>query len=586
MDYKVDFEDVKFTLFDFLGVGSLTELPPFADQSADLYQSILEEGVKFAKKEIGTLNESGDRTGAKVVNGQVVMPEGFKAAFKKFGENGFMSTDLKPEYGGMGLPNTLGVAIFEFFMGANASFALVQMLTRGAANNIQTFGTEAQKQTYLHKMNSGEWCGTMCLTEPQAGSAVGDLTTAATVNADGSYAIQGTKIFITSGNHDMASNIIHLVLARVKGDAPGTKGISLFIVPNRRINGDGSLGQDNDVKLTSIEHKMGIKASPTCVLQFGDKDACQGFLIGKQAEGMKHMFTLMNEARLECGQQGVAIGATAYEHALQYAKDRTQGGKTPIINFPDVRRMLMTMKAYVESLRTLIIEAAMLADIGKHHTDAQKREEAEAILSLLTPVCKAFTSDMGFRVTELAIQVYGGYGFTQDYPAEQYMRDVKIASLYEGTNGIQAMDLIGRKFLMNQGHTMGHYLETVLASLNKAAIVDDIKPMADVVKAALSRFQEGAKTVASRAASDKSASGYLATPFLRAFGDLVCASLMVRRAAKARELLQANPTEERTRFLKGKIEAARFYVEQILPEMDLNLARIKSSDVSALADVF
>ncbi len=584
MEYKVDFEDVQFTLFDFLNPAQLLSAPRYEGQSLEMYRQVVDEGLKFAKNELAPLNEKGDRVGAKVMNGRVVMPEGFKEALAQFGQNGFMSIDLNPEFGGMGLPLLINTVVSEFVMGACPSFAFFHLLTRGDCNMMQAFASPELNQKYLPKMTSGQWAGTMCLTEPQAGSAVGDITTIAKKNADGSYSLQGTKIFITCGDHDLTDNIVHLVLARIEGDPAGTKGISLFVVPARRLNADGSLGEDNDVKLVSIEHKMGIKASPTCLLQFGDKGKCQGFLVGKPMEGMKYMFQLMNEARLAVGQQGVAIAGAAYEHALQYAKERTQGGKTLIIDYPDVRRMLMTMKAYVEALRCLILEAALFVDIGWHHPDGHVREEYEGYLGLMTPVCKAFGSDMGFRVTELAIQTYGGYGYVSDYPVEQAMRDLKIASLYEGTNGIQAMDLIGRKFLKNTGENMKRYLAHVSSQLKGLNGNAELKPLADKCLAAIDRFGKAALHVAKNGANPSYA-GLAATPFLRAFGDVICAQLLVRRAAVASEQLSKNPNAERAKFLKGKIEVAKFYVEQLLPEMDLNIARILTPDQSALSDV-
>jgi len=584
MDYKVDLEDVKFTLFDFLNAGQLTELPRYQGQTTDMYESVIEEALKLVRNEIAPLNEKGDRIGAKIVEGRVVMPEGFKETLKSFGQNGFMAIDLDPQYNGMGLPIMMNTVVSEFVMGACPSFAFFHLLTRGDCNLIQAFGSEEQKQLYLSRMTTAQWCGTMCLTEPQAGSAVGDITTTAKKNADRSYAIQGTKMFITCGDHDLSENIIHLVLARIEGDAPGTKGISLFIVPAKRVNSDGSLDQDNDVKLISIEHKMGIKASPTCLLQFGDKNQCQGFLMGKQSEGMKYMFQLMNEARLAVGQQGVATAGPSYEYALQYSKERTQGGKTLIINYPDVRRMLMTMKTYVEALRCLILETSLFIDIGWYHADPHVREEYEGYLGLMTPVCKAFGSDMGFRVTELAIQTYGGYGYISDYPVEQYMRDLKIASLYEGTNGIQAMDLIGRKFLKDGGKNLIRYFEKIKNQLDQTSKASELKPLSEKILNTMGRFSKAAEHVAVQATKPE-LTGLAATPFLRALGDIICAQLLVRRAATALKQLTQNSSEERACFLKGKVEVSKFYVEQLLPEADLNITRILSNDVSALADI-
>lgn len=586
MEYKIDFEDVCFTLFDFLKVGdSLPKMPRFAEQGEEMYRAILEEAVKFSKNEIAPLNEAGDRVGAQVKDGQVVMPEGFRRVLKQFCVNGLMGIDLNAELGGLGLPSTISIAASEFSMGACPSFAFFPMLTRGDCDLLQNFASSQQQQLFVPRMISGEWTGTMCLTEPQAGSAVGDITTTAKKNEDGTYLIQGTKIFITCGNHDCAENIIHLVLARIEGDAPGTKGISLFIVPEKWVNDDGSLGEDNDVKLISIEHKMGIKASPTCLLEFGDKNQCRGYLVGQASEGMKYMFHLMNEARIGTGQQGVAIGGSAYEHALTYAKERVQGNQQLIINYPDVRRLLMTQKAYVEGLRALMSETALFVDHAWHHPDDTVREKYEGHIGILTPVCKAFGSDMGFRITELAIQTYGGYGYIQDYPVEQYMRDTKIASLYEGTNGIQAMDLIGRKFLRNQGKNLSAYLKRIHQEIEPITAEAAIAPAAHKVLGALQGFEEAARRVGARAAEHTQEIGLVATPFLRALGDLVCAQLLVRRAQVALAQLPQASTEERKQFLQGKIEVARFYTEQLLPEAHLNIQRILSEDHSALADV-
>lgn len=585
MEYKVDFDDVIFTLFDFLQAGKMAEFPIFEGQGDEMYRSILEETLKFSKNEIAPLNEPGDRIGVKISDGVVKMAEGFKEALDKFVQTGLMGIDIQPEYGGLGLPSSINIAASEFIMGACPSFAFFHLLTRGDCDLIQNFASEELKKTYIPPMISGGWTGTMCLTEPQAGSAVGDITSTAKKNEDGSYGIQGTKIFITCGNHDLSENIIHLVLARVAGDAPGTKGISLFIVPDKRINPDGSLGEDNDVKLVSIEHKMGIKASPTCLLEFGDEGRCQGFLIGEQSKGMPYMFHLMNEARVATGQQGVAIGAAAYEYALQYSKERVQGNKQLIIDYPDVRRQLMTQKAYVEGLRALILESALFVDHAWRHPDAKVREEYDGYLGLLTPVCKAFSSDMGFRVTELAIQTYGGYGYCQDYPVEQYMRDLKIASLYEGTNGIQAMDLIGRKFLRDQGKNLKTYFERITKQVQVAGERDELGKPAKKILQTIESFIRMAHLVAEKAATNPNYLGLSATPFLRALGDIVVAQLLVRRAAVALDQLKEGPTAERGQFLKGKVEVAKFYVEQLLPEADLNMARIESGDTSALEDI-
>lgn len=585
MDYKVDSEDIKFTLFDFFKAGDLAQFPRFSGQGEEMYLSVLEEAQKFAQNEIAPLNESGDREGVQVVDGRVKMPKGFKETLEKFAANGFMGIDINPEFNGMGLPSTINIAVSEFVMGGCASFAFFHLLTRGDCDLLQNFSNEEQKQLFIPKMTTGQWTGTMCLTEPQAGSAVGDLTSTAKKNEDGTYSIQGTKIFITCGNHDLTENIIHLVLARIEGDAPGTKGISLFIVPEIWVNQDGSLGENNDVKLVSIEHKMGIKASPTCLLQFGDEGKCRGLLVGEASKGMVYMFHLMNEARVATGQQGVALGAAAYEYALDYSKERVQGNKQTIINYPDVRRLLMTQKAYVEGLRALMFEGAIFVDHAWHHPDSEVREEYEAFSGILTPVCKAFGSDMGFRVTELAIQTYGGYGYVQDYPVEQYMRDLKIASLYEGTNGIQAMDLIGRKFLRNEGKNLQCYMERVVGQMKEVDEREELKPAAGRVLATIEKFSKMAHKIAGQAGSNPAYVGLSATPFLRALGDILCSQILLRRASAALDQLKENPHEERARFLSGKVEVAIFYAHQLLPEAELNIQRINSGDMSALADV-
>jgi acyl-CoA dehydrogenase len=583
MEYKVDLDDVKFTLFDFLQAEALTALPRYREQSREIYEAVIDEAARFARNEVAPLNEKGDRVGVKIVDGVARLPDGFREALRKFAEGGFTGSDLDPQYGGQGLPATIHTALSEFAMGACAGFGAFPLLTHGAANLIATCASEEQKTLFLSRLTAGTWSGTMCLSEPQAGSAVGDIVTRATPHADGWYSLSGTKIFISGGSHDVTENIIHLVLARVEGDPPGTRGVSLFIVPNRRVSADGALGADNDVRLVSVEHKLGIHSSPTCVLAFGERGACQGFLVGGRGEGMKHMFRMMNEARLAVGQQGVALGGPAYEHALAYARERMQGGSA-IIDYPDVRRALMTMKAYVEGLRCLVLQAAMFVDLALHHPDPSVREEHDGHLGLMTPVCKAFGSDMGFRVAELAIQVYGGYGYIRDYPAEQYLRDLKAASLYEGTNGIQAMDLIGRKVLRDGGERLLRYLARLREELAGPGLASGaLAPLAEKVDGAIVRFAKAAQGLVAR--KDAAAAGLAATPFLRVFGDILCAQLLVRRAAVAQEP-PGNVSSERSAFLRGKRATASFYVDQLLPDADANLARVTTDDRSALSDVF
>ncbi|HVE83389.1 MAG TPA: acyl-CoA dehydrogenase [Myxococcales bacterium] len=576
MEYKFDLDDIELTLFELLDLGPLQAISRFSGQTVEEYRAIVRQAAHFARREVAALNERGDRTGAHLEDGRVRMPEGFRETWRRLGEMGLTAMDLSPEHGGLGLPSAVATAVAELVSGACPSLSAFHLLTHGVGRMVETFGSEALKRQHLPRLASGEETGTMCLTEPHAGSAVGDLRTAATLQPDGSYLIQGTKIFISGGGHDMAEDILHLVLARVVGDAPGTQGISLFAVPSR----------DNDVKVVSLERKMGIHASPTCQMAFGEQGKCRGELLGQRSQGMRCMFQMMNAARLAVGQQGVATGGAAYEHALAYARERTQGGGTLIIEYPDVRRALMTMKAYVEGLRILVQEAALFVDLQEHHPDAAVREGHEGMLGVMTPVLKAFGSDMGFKVTELAMQVFGGAGYTQDVPVEQYMRDLKAASLYEGTNGIQAMDLVGRKFLRNRGEHLNRYRARLAASLEQAAKEAEAAPLAEKVHGALERFADAARVLASRAGEDGKWAGLAATPFLRALGEIMVGEALVRRAAfAARKLREGAEAKERARMLQGKIEVARFHVAQLLPQADAELARVTSEDRSALADV-
>jgi alkylation response protein AidB-like acyl-CoA dehydrogenase len=590
MLYRLDRDDLRFTLFDFLGASRLCELPRFATQTAADYEAIVEQIASFAERDLAPLNGPGDRMGAVLESGTVRMPEGFRRAYGRLGELGMVSVMSSPEDGGLGLPQLVHSAAGEAIIGACTSFGALYLLAQGVHRMIDAFGTREQREAWLPCLGRGEASGTMCLTEPHAGSAVGDLTTSAALQVDGTYRIRGTKIFISCGDHDVTRDIVHLVLARAEGDAPGTRGLSLFVVPKWKRD-----GRRNDVRVVSLERKLGLHAAPTCQLAFGDEGDCEGTLLGTRSEGMRCMFRMMNSARLATGQQGAAIGGAVYEHARWYAFERTQGGGTPIVEYPDVRRMLMTMKAYVEGLRCLVLECALLVDLAAHHPDAAVRDDSEAFLGLMTPVCKAFGADMGFRVTELAVQVFGGMGYTTACPVEQYMRDMKAASLYEGTNGIQAMDLVGRKFLKNRGEHFMRYRATFERALDVAAEQGqhDIAPLAARVRGTLNRFAEAAGAFALRSIDDAAGVGLAATPFLRALGDLICAQLLVRRAAVAVRQLSAVPDSgegtadpARRRFLRTKIEVARFYVNHLLPEAELNAARVASEDRSALADVF
>jgi len=598
MAYKVNYRDVEFNLFDYLKVQDLGNSEKYAGFGRDDFSAILQEALKFAQKEIDPLFKKSDQIGCKHEGDKVTAPPGFKEAYQHFAANGFIAMDTPTTYGGSGLPVSVTMGATEFFVGCCVAFSMYTGLTRGAAHLIEAFGDEALAQRYVPNMYGGKWGGTMCLTEPQAGSAVGDLSTAAIKEGD-HYKIKGNKIFISSGDHDLTENIIHLVLARVEGDPAGTKGISLFVVPKFRVKEDGSVGEYNDVKTVNIEHKMGIKGSSTCTLSFGDNGNCIGYLLGEQRKGMPMMFQMMNEARIACGLQGAASASAAYESAVDYAKVRTQGGKTLIIDYPDVRRMLITMKAYTEGMRALLLYAAHLDDKENVEADPATKERYAGRLSLLTPVCKAYCTDMGFRVSELAMQVYGGYGYISEYPVEQYMRDIKISSIYEGTNGIQALDLIGRKI----GQKNGEYFRELYDELNgfcsknagNAAFTEEVgslKKTVDQVGQVTMKFAEWGM------GGDILRPQLHAVNYLYNLGDVFVSYLLLDHAilalAKLEEIWKSQGADneekkskictenEEARYLEGKVKSARFFIANLLPQATARTKAILAEDLSAL----
>ncbi len=613
IDFSVDTRDIKFVIFEQLQIEkSLLQLEKFADFDRDTLDVIIEGLVNFAVNELAPTNRDGDEKGAVYENGTVRVPESFKSVYNTMREQGWLGLHHNPEWGGQGFPELFGNVMSELNTGANTSFSLLPLLNHGASHLIEAFGTEEQKQTYCTKMYTGEWGGTMCLTEPQAGSDVGSATTTATPNGD-HFLIQGTKIFITNGEHNLTDNIIHAVLARVPGEPKGTRGISLFIVPKFHVNPDGSVGERNDVRCERIEHKMGIKASPTCVMSFGDNGQCKGYLLGTLNQGMKQMFQMMNEARLGVGIQGLANAAAAYMSALGYAQQRKQGsdpvrGKDPnapraeLIRHPDVRRMLMTMKAYVEGIRAMLYSTAVYVDLAKHHADPEKRAYYHALVELLTPVCKSYGSDMGFKVTELAVQTFGGYGFTQEYPVEQYLRDVKIASIYEGTNGIQALDLLMRKVAQGGGSRLelfGSFVADKLAEWQGHALsglANDIQTymqdLTHVTKDLLGAAQGG----------DLNHSMLNACNYLDMFGNVTSAFYLLEGAVIAHDKLQelyatngVTTTEEQQSFLRknseaafyhGKVRTAEFFNCNILVKNLSLSATVRTHDLSAMDILF
>ncbi len=598
MPYRVNLRDVEFNLFEFLKIQELGERPRFAGFGKEEFRAILNEALKFSLKELDPLFKKSDEIGCKMQGERVLAPPGFKEAYHHFAANGFIGMDVPTTYGGQGLPESLTIACGEFFIGCCVGFSMYSGLSRGSAHLIETFATPELAALYVPKMYAGQWAGTMCLTESQAGSAVGDLSTTAVKEGD-HYKIKGNKIFISAGDHDMTENIIHMVLARVEGDPPGTKGISLFVVPKLRVKADGTLGEGNDVKTVNLEHKMGIKGSATATLSFGDNNGCLGYLLGEQRKGMAMMFQMMNEARIACGLQGQAVAATAYECALDYAKQRVQGGNNFIISYPDVRRMLITMKAYAEGMRALLLYSSYIDDLAATEEDADKREKLEGRLGLLTPVCKAYCTDTGFEVTELAMQVYGGYGYIAEYPIEQYMRDVKISSIYEGTNGIQALDLVGRKLGQKGGQYFKELYEEIDGFLVKTATHPAFGVEAGNLKKSLDQLGQVAMKFAEWGMSGNTDYPQLhAVYFLKNFGDVLIGFLLLRHAVLALEMLegiwksQGADVEEKkakiceeneeARFLEGKVKAARYFLNSLLPMAIARTKIILNEDASAL----
>jgi alkylation response protein AidB-like acyl-CoA dehydrogenase len=544
--YQGDTRDVKFQLFEWLPTEELLKRPQFSQWERPDVEMVLDEAHKLAKEVLSPANREGDQVGVRFEAGKVITPPSTKPAFQKIREGGWVGCINNPEYGGMGLPDVVGTGINEFFSGANVALFLTALLTRGTSYLIEKFGTDEMRALFCAKMYSGEWAGTMCLTEPQAGSEVGAAKTRAVKQPNGRYLISGEKIFITSGDQDLTDNIIHAVLARTPGAPEGTGGLSLFIVPKVRVNADGSLGQPNDVVCSNIEHKMGIHGSPTCSLVYGGNDACEGFLLGEELHGMKLMFYMMNAARIEVGLQGQALAGGAYTAALDYAKTRLQGRhwsklrdhsapQVPIIEHPDVRRMLFTSNAYVQAMRALLMQTSYYIDMSRI-TEGEEQEKYQSWVEVLTPICKAWASDWGFRVTEWCLQVYGGYGYTEEYPASQYLRDAKIASIYEGTNGIQALDLVARKLPAKGGKPVRELLgkaEATFKALNKDK---QFSEPAWMLGAALKQIEDISKGLTKRA--DAIMVVLLnSVPFLDMIGTVLGAHFLLDQAVIAREKL-------------------------------------------------
>lgn len=584
--YRAPVRDLMFALEHMAGAGVLSSLPAFADFSMPFAASVLEEGGKFASGVLAPLNRSGDRNGAQLKNGAVTTAPGFRDAYHRFVEAGWNGIAADPAHGGQGQPIVLALALQELWQSACMSFGLCPLLTQGAIEALSAHGTTEQKEIWLPKLVTGEWTGTMNLTEPEAGSDVGALKTRATRAGDGTYRITGTKIFITWGEHDCAENIVHLVLARLADAPPGTRGISLFLVPKFLLKENGALGARNSLHAAGLEHKLGIHASPTCVMQF---EGATGFLIGQENRGMACMFTMMNAARLNVGMQGVAIGERSLQQALAYAVERRQGKPfglqhemremLPIIQHPDVRRMLLAMRTRTEASRAICLATALAMDLARHHPDAGERSRQRAREEFLTPIAKAWSTDGGFATASLGVQVHGGMGFVEETGAAQHLRDARILPIYEGTNGIQAIDLVTRKLALADGSALNHLLEEMKATAQALARAQQLEQMAAPFAAALDVFAASSRFLTDRLKAGHPGDALAgATPFLDLAGHMIGAHFLARGALAAESILQAGA--ENPAFLSARIVSAEFFITQSLP-----VAAAQAAAISSGADV-
>jgi alkylation response protein AidB-like acyl-CoA dehydrogenase len=589
-EYTAPLRDMKFVIKELAGLDAVASLPGCEEVTPDLVDAVLEEAAKFASGVLSPLNVAGDRNGCKLEDGVVTTTPGFKQAYQQFVAAAWTSLGASPDWGGQGLPHLVSAAVSEMWNAANMSFCLCPMLTNGAVNAILRHGSDQQKQLYLRKLVAGEWTGTMNLTEPQAGSDLSAVRARAVPEGD-HYRLYGTKIFITWGEHDMAGNIVHLVLARTPDAPEGVKGISLFTVPKYVVNADGSLGARNDVKCVSIEHKLGIHASPTCVMAYGDKEGAIGHLVGEENRGLEYMFTMMNLARLEVGIEGVAIADRAYQRALAYAKERVQGRpigarggeRVAIVHHPDVRRMLMSMKAQGEAMRALAAVAAAALDQALMHPDRNERLKHQAVFDLLTPVVKGWCTEQCIEIASLGVQVHGGMGFVEETGAAQDLRDARITTIYEGTTGIQANDLVGRKVAAEKGMTAKAVIDAMRAVDKELA--GHTHPALAVIRRALaegvSALNEATDWLLETSPYNALAAGAGAVPYLKLWGIVAGGWQMARAAHIANARLDGGA--EDFDFYRGKIGTARFYAEHILPQAQSYKAAIVNGSGSVLA---
>ena len=590
--YKAPLDHYRFLLNEVFDAGQLQKLPGLEDMGPDVLDTVLEEAGRLCEEVAAPLNLSGDSEGCVYENGTVTTPKGFKEAYKTLCEGGWPGLTANPEYGGQGLPHVIGTAFEEMMSGANMAFGMFAGLSQGAYRAIELHGTPEQKSLYLPKLASGIWTGTMCLTESQCGTDLGLIRTKADPQTDGSVKITGSKIFISAGEHDLAENIIHLVLAKLPDAPEGTKGISLFVVPKFMAveeNGEVRPGPRNGVRCGSIEHKMGIKASPTCVINF---DEATGWLVGAPHKGMRAMFTMMNAARFGVAMQGLGIAEVAYQNALTYANDRLQGRALkgpaapekpadPLIVHPDIRRMLMTIKAFTEGARALSVWTGLTLDVAHHGADKQAREEADELVSLMTPILKSYFTDAGFESANLAMQIYGGHGYIHEWGMEQFVRDARIAQIYEGANGIQALDLVGRKLPQNTGRLLRRFFHPVQKFLEEnganPALAEFVIPVAKV----FGKLQQATVTVAQKGLGNPDEAGAASADYLRLFALVAMGYAHARMAAVATQKL-AEGGERSRAFYDSRLRTARFFMDRILPEAEMRFRQVMAGGKSMM----
>ena len=578
-EYVAPLKDMQFVLKHVVGLDQVNTLPGWEEVTEDLVDAILEEAGKLASGVLSPLNASGDREGAKLQGDKVTMPAGFRAAYEQYVQAGWGNIMAPTEFGGQGLPHLVATPCEEMWGAANLAFKLCPMLTQGAIEALARVGSEDLQQRFLPRMVTGEWTGTMNLTEPQAGSDLSLVRTKATPQADGTYRLKGQKIFITYGEHDLTENIVHLVLARIEGAPEGVKGISLFVVPKFIPKADGTPGERNDVKCVSIELKLGIHASPTAVMAYGEKQGAIGYIVGEPNRGLEYMFIMMNAARLSVGLEGVAISERAYQRALDWSRERLQGrpvgvqgaAKTaPIVQHPDVKRMLLTMKSLTEAMRALAYWTSAVLDRARHHPDETERQRSQAVVDLLIPVVKGWSTETGIEVASLGIQVHGGMGFIEETGAAQHLRDARITTIYEGTTGIQANDLVGRKVGREQGRTAFALIEQM------QGVVKDSEVPAESLAAALASFRDATQWIVDTYPANPAAVAAGSVYYLKLAGITFGGWMMLRSAQVATKQLAAG--EGDASFLRGKLATARFYAEHILPQAMSLTAAMRGAD--------